>query len=97
MRNLLSQSKDMSHEYCATVVQLGELTPIEGTDFLATVMVEGREIVVRKDRIKDGDVMIYERFHWDDCEVQRINEIEDRPKAKISKYKWKLIEETLKT
>lgn len=59
MRNLLSQSKDMSHEYCATVVQLGELTPIEGTDFLATVMVEGREIVVRKDRIKEGDVMIY--------------------------------------
>ena len=48
-------------------------------------------------RSKDGDVMIYERFHWDDCEVQRINEIEDRPKAKISKYKWKLIEETLKT
>ena len=59
MRNLLSQSKDMSHEYCATVVQLGELTPIEGTDFLATVMVEGREIVVRKDRVKEGDVMIY--------------------------------------
>ena len=28
-------------------------------------------------RSKDGDVMIYERFHWDDCEVQRINEIED--------------------
>lgn len=48
-------------------------------------------------RSKDSDVMIYERFHWDDCEVQRINEIEDRPKAKISKYKWKLIEETLKT
>ena len=59
MRNLLSQSKDMSHEYCATVVQLGELTPIEGTDFLATVMVEGLEIVVRKDRVKEGDVMIY--------------------------------------
>lgn len=59
MRNLLSQSKDMSHEYCATVVQLGELTPIEETDFLATVMVEGREIVVRKDRVKEGDVMIY--------------------------------------
>jgi transcriptional regulator of heat shock response len=59
MRNLLSQSKDMSHEYCATVVQLSELTPIEGTDFLATVLVEGREIVVRKDRVKEGDVMIY--------------------------------------
>ena len=43
-------------------------------------------------RAKDGDVMIYERFHWDNNEVQRINEIEDRPKAKISKYKWKLLD-----
>lgn len=59
MRNLLSQSKEMTREYCATVVQIGELTPIENSDFLATVMVEGLEIVVRKDIVKTGSYMIY--------------------------------------
>lgn len=57
--NLISQSKEMSHEYCATVVRIGEVKPIVDTNNLATVMVEGREIVVRKDRVKEGDVMIY--------------------------------------
>lgn len=59
MENVLSQSKDMSHEYCATVVQIGDLAPIENSDFLATVMVEGRDIVVRKDLVKTGSYMIY--------------------------------------
>lgn len=59
MTLLHTQSTDMSREYCATVVQIGEVKPIENSDFLATVMVEGREIVVRKDRVKEGDIMIY--------------------------------------
>ena len=59
MKNVLSQSKDMTREYCATVVQIGDLTPIENSDFLATVMVEGLEIVVRKDMVKTGSYMIY--------------------------------------
>lgn len=59
MKNVLSQSKDMTREYCATVVQIGELKPIENSDFLATVMVEGLEIVVRKDLVKTGSYMIY--------------------------------------
>lgn len=59
MENVLSQSKDMTREYCATVVQIGELTPIANSDFLATVMVEGLEIVVRKDMVKSGSYMIY--------------------------------------
>lgn len=59
MTLLHTQSTDMSREYCATVVQIGEVKPIENSDFLATVMVEGREIVVRKDKVKEGDIMIY--------------------------------------
>lgn len=45
----LSKSETMSTEYCCTIVQIGEVKPIEGSDFLGVVMVEGREIVVRKD------------------------------------------------
>lgn len=47
---------------------------------------------------KDGTVIIYERFVWQDNEVsQKINVYEDKAKAEISKHKWKLLEETLKT
>ena len=48
---------------------------------------------------KDGSVIIYERFNWqDEVEKQTINEYgEDTAKAEISKHKWKLLEDTLKT
>ena len=59
MNNLISKSQDMSTEYCATVVRVGEVKPIENSDFLGTVMIEGRDIVVRKDAVHEGDVMIY--------------------------------------
>lgn len=56
---LLSKSKSFVQEYCATIVQIGELKPIEGSDFLAVTQVNGFPIVVRKDQVKEGDVMIY--------------------------------------
>lgn len=56
---ILSCSNQISYEYCCTVVKIGDITPIEGTDFLATTMVEGRIIVIRKDMVKSGDIMIY--------------------------------------
>jgi len=56
---ILSQSKDMSNEYCATVVRLDQVTPMENSDFLGVTVVEGREIVVRKDTVHEGNVMIY--------------------------------------
>ena len=59
MSNILTKSKEMSTEYCATVVRIGEVKPIENADVLGSVIVEGREIVVRKDVVKQGDVMIY--------------------------------------
>lgn len=36
---------------------------------------------------KQGDVLIYERFKWDDAETQRIRG-KDILKLRISKYKW---------
>lgn len=56
---LLNKSEKFLQEYCATVVQIGEVKPIEGSDFLGTTLVNGFPIVVRKDQVKEGDVMIY--------------------------------------
>jgi hypothetical protein len=47
---------------------------------------------------KDGNVVIYERFAWQDDEMpQKLNTYEDKAKAEISKHKWKLLEDALKT
>ena len=56
---LLTKSKNFKSEYCCTVVQIGEVNPIEGSDFLGTTLVEGRTIVVRKDQINVGDIVFY--------------------------------------
>ena len=59
MKELISQSKEMSREYCCTVVQIGEVKPIEGADFLGQTLVNGLSIVVRKDLVKEGSYMFY--------------------------------------
>jgi hypothetical protein len=56
---MLTKSKDFLQEYCATVVKIGAITPIEGTDFLGITLVNGFSIIVRKDLIHEGDIMIY--------------------------------------
>ena len=59
MKNILTSSKDISHEYCASIIRVGEMKPIEGSDYLAQVIVEGYSVVVRKDEVKPGDIMFY--------------------------------------
>lgn len=59
MENVLSKSDSFKSEYCCSVVRIGELTPIEGSDFLAKTNVLGTQIVVRKDQVHEGDVMFY--------------------------------------
>ena len=56
---IFTSSKSISHEYCATIVRIGELKPVEGSDFLAQTLVNGLSIVVRKDEVHEGDLMIY--------------------------------------
>lgn len=59
VNNYLSQSEKMSQEYCCCVVKIGEVKPIEKSDFLATTDVFGTQIVVRKDQVKEGDILVY--------------------------------------
>ena len=56
---VLSKSSKFVQEYCATIVQINEVKPIEGSDFLGMTLVNGFPIVVRKDQVKEGDVMVY--------------------------------------
>lgn len=59
MKNILTCSENISHEYCCTVVRIGEIEPIEGSDFLGKTMINGFSTVVRKDAVKEGSIMIY--------------------------------------
>ena len=57
--DFLSSSAHISHEYCCTVVQIGEVTPIDGTDFLGKTLVNGFQVVVRRDAVRQGDILVY--------------------------------------
>ena len=56
---MLTKSENFKQEYCCTIVRIGKVEPIDNSDFLAQVLVEGRTIVVRKDQVHEGDVMLY--------------------------------------
>ena len=58
-KEVFSLSEKAKLEYSCTVVQIGEVKPVEGSDFLAATLVNGNPIVVRKDMIKEGDIMVY--------------------------------------
>ncbi len=59
MENILGKSENFTQEYCCTVVRVGELKPIEGADKIAQTIVNGESIVVRKDQVKEGDILLY--------------------------------------
>lgn len=59
MTTQFSQSDNMKREYCCSVVQIGSVTPIEGSDFLGVVQINGLPMVVRKDQITEGQVLFY--------------------------------------
>ena len=52
-------SKNGKSEYCCNVVKVGELNPIEGSDFLAQTFIGDASLVVRKDMVKEGDLLFY--------------------------------------
>ena len=58
-KRLLTASENMKQEYCAEVVRIGEMKPIEGSDFLVQTMVDGFSIVVSKGDFKEGEPVIY--------------------------------------
>lgn len=61
-------SKDGKEEYSATVVRVGELKPIEGSDFLVQTYIGDASIVVRKDEVNEGDLMFYVSNECQICE-----------------------------
>ena len=54
-----TKSDSFQSEYSCAIVRIGEMIPISGSDFLAKTEVFGTQIVVRKDKVKTGDLMLY--------------------------------------
>lgn len=59
MNQPFTQSENYKSEYSCSIVRVGELTPVEGSDFLVKTTVNGESVVVRHDEVKTGDVMFY--------------------------------------
>lgn len=55
----LSKNKNFKEEYCASVVKIGTVLPIEGKDRIVKTMVNGQSIVIGKDEFREGDVAVY--------------------------------------
>lgn len=96
-RKVFTKSDTFRSEYSCAVVRVGELTPIEGSDFLAKTDVFGTQIVVRKDTTHTGDIMIYaanetqlnEKF----LSVNNLFEISERDKNANHEEVAKIMEE----
>ena len=58
-KQIFTASKEIKHEYACTIVKIGELHPIEGKDNIVSTLVNGLSMVVRKDQVKEGDIMFY--------------------------------------
>ena len=57
---MLTKSEKIKLEYCAQIVKIGELFPIEGSDFLVKTNIGGAyQVVVGKNDVKTGDIMVY--------------------------------------
>ena len=57
--NLFTKSDSFTSEYCVSVVRIGEVKPIEGKDKIGYTLVNGETIVVRKDQVREGDILFY--------------------------------------
>lgn len=58
-KKVFTKSENFKSEYSAAIIAVQNLEPIEGSDFLAKTLVFGTQIVVRKDQVKEGDLMLY--------------------------------------
>lgn len=57
--NIFTKSDSFKSEYCCSIIKVGEVKPIEGKDKIGYTLVNGETIVVRKDQVKEGDVLCY--------------------------------------
>lgn len=56
---LFTMSSSGVSEYCCTAVKIGHVEPIPNSDFLGVVKINGDNVVVRKDQVKEGMVLFY--------------------------------------
>ena len=59
MKNVFTKSEGFKQEYSATVVKVGELKDIENSDNLKQVIIDGFSVVVNKNDVREGDLMVY--------------------------------------
>lgn len=57
--NFFSKSDKFKEEYCCSIIRIGEIHPIKGKDRIGYTLANGESIVIRKDQVKEGDVLIY--------------------------------------
>lgn len=57
--SLFTVSADMKKEYCAKIVRMSVMHPIEGADRLVQTFVDGNSIVVPKDLYTQGEAVVY--------------------------------------
>lgn len=58
-KNIFSKSDKFTSEYCSSIIKIGEVKPIEGKDKIGYTLVNGETIVIRKDQVKEGDILFY--------------------------------------
>lgn len=56
---IFEKSKNFKQEYCCTIIQIDKVEQIPNSDFLGIVNINGLPIVVRKDQVKEGDIVFY--------------------------------------
>ena len=59
MNAKLQKTKDFTEEYCCSVVVVGALEDVENSDNLKKTHVNGESIVVNKQDVHEGDMMLY--------------------------------------
>ena len=100
-KDIFTLSEHGSKEYSASIVRIGELHPIEGSDFLARTVVDGEDIVVRKDEVTPGDIMVYARIETvldsNFLETNNLYEWSERSRNKNYPEVMKLVEEGKET
>ena len=57
--NIFTKSDSFKSEYCSSIIKVGEIKPIEGKDKIGYTLVNGETIVIRKDQVKEGDILFY--------------------------------------
>lgn len=60
---MFTKSDNIKEEYCAQIVRINELSPIENSDFLVKANInDAYEVVVGKNDVKVGDIMVYAKM-----------------------------------